>query len=98
VSVVHWAEARCWLVDIAGEGVLECGTKGKSDAETSRSDSPRMVVFRSARLKGRCEDEHGSETYLNNNKAAGRLMRQVTAAAHLDPSRASRRQQKWDAR
>jgi hypothetical protein len=62
--------------------VLECETKGKSDAETGRSDSPRMVVFRSARLKGRCEDGHGSETYLNNNKAATRLIRQVTAAAH----------------
>jgi hypothetical protein len=53
--------------------VLECETKGKSDAETGRGDSPRVVVFRSARLKGRCEDGHGSETYLNNNKDATRL-------------------------
>ena len=66
----------CWSIDMAGEGVLECRTKGKSDEETGRSDSPRMVMSRSARLKCRCDDEdgHGSEAILNDNKAARRLI------------------------
>jgi hypothetical protein len=41
-----------------------------------------MVMSRSARLKGRVEEEHGSEALLNNNNKAARQGKAVNTSSH----------------
>jgi hypothetical protein len=83
VSVVHWAEVRCWLIDIQPERE-DWNVEQRARAMQRQAEvySPRMVMSRSARLKGKGEEEeHGSEALLNNNKAA-RQGKAVNTSSH----------------